>query len=66
MRKATLKASVSALAPKVEAISSSRAKPVMRESRVNTDTTEADLRRLTAGSVAASCVHNRVGAQASP
>ena len=66
MRKATLKASVSALAPKVEAIRSSRAIPVMRESSVSTETTEADLRRLTPRSVAASRWHARVGTQAQP
>ena len=41
MRKATLKASVSALAPKVEAISRSRTRPVMREARVSSETVEA-------------------------
>ena len=49
MRNATLKASVSALAPKVEAISNSRARPVMREARVSKETIEADLKRLTQG-----------------
>jgi len=48
MRNATLKASVKALAPKVDAISSSRTRPVMRDTSVNSDTTEADLKRLTA------------------
>ena len=33
-----------ALAPKVEAISSSRTKPVMRETRVKSETVEADLK----------------------
>jgi hypothetical protein len=40
-------------APKVDAIKSSRTKPVMRESKVNKETTEADLKRLTLQSVAA-------------
>ena len=47
MRKATLKASVSALAPKVEATSSSRTRPVMREASVSSETREADLNRDT-------------------
>jgi hypothetical protein len=47
IRNATLKASVRALAPNMEAISNSRTKPVAREARVKIDTTEADLRRLT-------------------
>jgi len=49
MRNATLKASVSALAPKVDAINNSRARPVMREARVSKETIEADLKRLTLG-----------------
>ncbi len=48
MRKATLNASVSALAPKVAAMSSSRTSPVMREARVSKETREADLNRVTA------------------
>jgi hypothetical protein len=44
MRKATLKASVMALAPNVEAIKSSRAKPVTRDKSVNSDTVEAALK----------------------
>ena len=48
MRKATLKASVMALAPKVEAISSSRTRPVMRETKVRSETVEADLKSDTA------------------
>ena len=51
MRNATLNASVSALAPKVDAMSSSRTKPVMREARVNSETVEADLNSDTVGSV---------------
>ena len=47
MRNATLKASVRALAPKVEAINSSRTSPVMRETRVRLETVEADLKRDT-------------------
>ncbi|MNT60094.1 hypothetical protein D3C72_1976510 [compost metagenome] len=43
MRKATLKASVSALAPNMVAISRSRARPVTRESSVNRETVEAAL-----------------------
>jgi hypothetical protein len=39
-------------APKVDAISSSRTSPVMRDSSVSKETTEADLKRLTAQSVA--------------
>lgn len=49
VRKATLKASVMALAPNDEAISSSRTRPVMRESTVNSETVEADLKSDTAG-----------------
>jgi hypothetical protein len=49
MRKATLKASVKALAPNMDAMRSSRTKPVTREARVKIDTTEADRRRLTEG-----------------
>ena len=52
IRNATLKASVMALAPKVEAISSSRIKPVMRETRVKPETMEADLNNDTLWSVA--------------
>ena len=52
MRNATLKASVMALAPKNAARSDSRTKPVTREARVQRDTVEADLRRLTAASLA--------------
>ena len=51
MRKATLKASVMALAPKLDAISNSRTKPVMRESKVNRETVEADLKSDTARSL---------------
>ncbi|MCY1375019.1 hypothetical protein D9M69_623990 [compost metagenome] len=51
MRKATLNASVSALAPKVAAMSSSRTRPVMRDSRVSSETREADLKSDTAVSV---------------
>ena len=47
MRNATLKASVNALAPKMEAINNSRPKPSTREARVSRDTTEADLNKLT-------------------
>ena len=47
MRNATLKASVKALAPKAEAISSSRISPVMRDASVSRETMEADLNRLT-------------------
>ncbi len=43
IRNATLKASVRALAPNVEAISNSRIKPVMRETRVKPETMDADL-----------------------
>ena len=46
MRKATLKASVSALAPKLAAISCSRTSPVMRDSSVKTETVEAALSRF--------------------
>ena len=52
MRKATRKASVTALAPKALAIRVSRANPVMRDSRVSKETVEADLKRLTRWSVA--------------
>ena len=41
MRNATWKASVQALAPKAAAISCSRTRPVMRESKVNKETIEA-------------------------
>ncbi|MCY1529343.1 hypothetical protein D9M68_644800 [compost metagenome] len=51
MRKATLNASVRALAPKVDAISSSRTSPVMREASVSRETREADLNRDTGASV---------------
>ena len=47
IRKATLNASVSALAPKAEAMSNSLTKPVMRDARVQRETVDADLRRLT-------------------
>jgi hypothetical protein len=47
-----LKASVSALAPNVEAIKSSRTKPVMRDTKVKLETIEADLNKDTATSVA--------------
>jgi hypothetical protein len=47
IRKATLKASVKALAPNIEAMSNSRTNPVTRETKVNIDTTEADRKRLT-------------------
>jgi len=36
-----------ALAPKVAAINNSRAKPVMRDTSVHSETVEADLSRLT-------------------
>ncbi len=49
MRKATLKASVMALAPKVEAISSSRTRPVIRDTKVKSETVDADLKSDTAG-----------------
>ena len=52
MRNATLKASVSALAPNIEAIRRSRTRPVTREARVRRETVEAALNRDTAGSVA--------------
>ena len=48
MRNATLNASVMALAPKAEAISSSRTNPVMREISVSNETVEADLKSDTA------------------
>jgi len=51
MRKATLKASVRALAPNMDAIKRSRTRPVTREARVSRDTVEAALNRDTAGSV---------------
>ncbi len=41
-----------ALAPKTEAISRSRTKPVTREARVSRETVEAALNRLTGASVA--------------
>jgi hypothetical protein len=41
-----------ALAPKVDAMSNSRTKPVMRDARVSRETIEADLISDTAGSVA--------------
>ena len=47
MRKATLKASVMALAPNIDAMSNSRPSPVMREARVSSDTVDTDLKRLT-------------------
>ena len=47
IRKATLNASVKALAPKSEAMRSSLNMPVMRESSVNKETIEADLNKLT-------------------
>ena len=43
MRKATLKASVSALAPNMEAMMRSRTRPVTREARVSNETVEAAL-----------------------
>jgi hypothetical protein len=49
MRKATLKASVMALAPNVEAINNSRAKPVTRDKSVKSDTVEAALKSDTRG-----------------
>ncbi|GAB4216582.1 MAG: hypothetical protein Fur007_16880 [Rhodoferax sp.] len=52
MRNATLKASVMLEAPNTEAMSNSRTKPVTRDARVNKDTTEADLNKLTQRSVA--------------
>jgi len=44
-----LKASVMALAPKVEAIKSSRTRPVIRDKSVNRETVEADLMSDTRG-----------------
>ncbi|MNE67181.1 hypothetical protein D3C80_1627740 [compost metagenome] len=44
MRNATLKASVSAFAPNMEAMSRSRSKPVIREASVNRETVEAALK----------------------
>jgi hypothetical protein len=52
MRKATLKASVIALAPNTDAISRSRSRPVTRDARVSRETVEAALNRLTGASVA--------------
>ena len=49
MRKATLKASVMALAPNGEAINNSRAKPVTRDKSVKNDTVEAALKSDTRG-----------------
>ena len=49
MRKATLKASVAALAPKAAAISCSRTRPVTREASVSRETVEAALSRFIAG-----------------
>ena len=49
MRKATLKASVMALAPNVEATSSSRTRPVIRDTSVNRETVDADLKSDTEG-----------------
>jgi hypothetical protein len=46
MRKATLKASVAAEAPKVAAMSCSRTRPVTRDARVSSETVEAALRRF--------------------
>jgi hypothetical protein len=46
IRKATWKASVVALAPKAEATSSSRIKPVMRDASVSSDTVDADFIKL--------------------
>ena len=48
MRKATLKASVAALAPKAAAISCSR--PVMRDTSVSRETVEAAFSRFIGGS----------------
>jgi small subunit ribosomal protein S20 len=45
------------LAPKALAISVSRTKPVIRDSKVSKETVEADLKRLTRGSVAAPVCH---------
>ena len=47
MRKATLKASVMALAPKAEAMSSSRIRPVMRDASVSNEMREAALNKDT-------------------
>ena len=47
MRNATQKASVIALTPKMDAISKSRTRPVIRDARVSSETMEADLIRLT-------------------
>jgi hypothetical protein len=49
MRKATLKASVSAPAPKVAAMSWSRTRPVTRDSSVQSDTVDAAFRRFIQG-----------------
>jgi hypothetical protein len=49
MRKATLKASVVALAPNIAAISNSRTSPAMREASVNRETIDADLSKLMGG-----------------
>ena len=49
MRKATLKASVQPLAPKLAATSGSRARPVMREASVNRETVEAARSRFMEG-----------------
>ncbi len=48
MRKATLNASVAALAPKAAAISCSRTSPVMRDARVRIETVEAAFSRFIA------------------
>src|SRR5450830_1101291 len=47
MRNATLKASVIALAPKAEATSNSRTRPVIRDASVSSETVEAALKRVT-------------------
>ena len=47
MRKATLKASVSAPAPKAEAMSCSRTRPVMRDTSVSNEMVEAALNKFT-------------------
>lgn len=44
MRKATVKASVRPLTPKAEAMNRSRTNPVMRDTRVSSETVEADLK----------------------
>jgi hypothetical protein len=63
MRKATLKASVSALTPNTEANSTSRTRPVIREARVSRETVEADLSRDTGAECRARQVPERAVAR---